>query len=47
MRTGMNRLTNELEIYLDKDEAEQMQQMVRGASLTHRRTFYKLLEEKL
>ena len=25
MRTGMNRLTNELEIYLDKEEAEQMQ----------------------
>ena len=47
MRTGMNRLTNELEIYLDKEEAEQMQQMVREASLTHRRTFYKLLEEKL
>lgn len=47
MRTGVNRLTNELEIYLDKEEAEQMQQMVRGASLTHRRTFYKLLEEQL
>ena len=47
MRTGMNRLTNELEIYLDKEEAEQMQQMVRGASLIHSRTFYKILEEKL
>ena len=47
MRTGVNRLTNELEIYLDKEEAEQMQQMVRGSSLTHRRMFYKLLEEQL
>ena len=43
----MNRLTNELEIYLDRDEAEQMQQMVRGASLIHRRTFQRILEEKL
>ena len=47
MRTGVNRLTNELEIYLDKEEAEQMQQMVRGASLVHRRTFQRILEEKL
>ena len=47
MRTGMNRLTNELEIYLDKEEYEQMKQMVRGESLTHRRTFYNILEEQL
>jgi len=47
MRTGMNRLTNELEIYLDKEEAEQMQQMVRGASIVHKRMFQKILEEQL
>ena len=43
----MNRLTNELEIYLDREEAEQMQAMVRGASLPHRRIFQKILEERL
>ena len=36
--------TGEMEIYLTPDEAEQMKEMVRGASLPQRRTFYKLLE---
>ena len=44
MRAGKNPRTGEMEIYLTPDEAEQMKEMVRGASLPQRRTFYKLLE---
>jgi len=45
MRAGKNMLTNEVEIYLDADEAEEMKEMIRSAKLPHRRTFHKLLSE--
>lgn len=44
MRAGKNSTTGESEIYLTPDEAEKMKAMVRGASLPHRQTFFKLLE---
>lgn len=44
MRAGKNEITGESELYLTPEEAEQMKQMVRGASLPHRQTFHKLLE---
>lgn len=44
MRAGKHPVTGKSEIYLEPDEAEQMKEMVRGASLPQRRTFYKLLE---
>ena len=45
MRAGKNSTTGESEIYLTPEEAEQMKQMVRVASLPHRQLFHKLLEE--
>lgn len=45
MRAGKNSTTGESEIYMTPEEAEQMKQMVQGASLPLRRTFYKLLQE--
>lgn len=45
MRAGLNPKTGESEIYLTADEAEQMKDMVRGASLPLRRVFHKLLKE--
>lgn len=44
MRAGKHPVTGKSEIYLEPDEAEQMKEMVKGASLPQRRTFYKLLE---
>jgi hypothetical protein len=44
MRACKNSTTGESEIYLSPEEAEQMKQMVRGASLPHRQVFHKLLE---
>ena len=44
MRAGKHPVTGKSVIYLEPDEAEQMKEMVRGASLPIRRTFYKLLE---
>ena len=47
MRAGKHPFTGEVEIYLQPDEAEEMkemEEMVRGASLPLRRTFYKLLQ---
>lgn len=44
MRAGKNSTTGESEIYLTPEEAEQMKEMVRGASLPHRQVFHKLLE---
>lgn len=45
MRAGKNPLTNESEIYLDAEEAEQLKEMIRSAKLPHRRLFHKLLSE--
>ena len=44
MRAGKHPITGMVEIYLTPEEAEQMKQMVRGASLPHRQVFHKLLE---
>ena len=45
MRIGVNPVTFEKEISLTDDEAKQMVEMVKGASLNHRRTFHKLITE--
>ena len=45
MRAGRNPNTGESEIYLSADEAEQMKEMVRGASLPLRRVFHKLIKD--
>ena len=45
MRAGKNEITGESEIYLTHDEAEQMKEMVRGASLPHRQLFHDLLSK--
>ena len=44
MRAGKNPTTGESEIYLSEAEAEQMKEMVRGASLPLKQVFNKLLE---
>lgn len=43
MRAGINPTTHEREIYLNEDEAKEMQAMIAGASLPQRRMFHKLL----
>ena len=43
MRVGKNPVTGESEMYLNEAEAEQMKEMVRGASLPLRRVFHKIL----
>lgn len=45
MRAGKNTITGESEIYLTPDEAEQMKEMVRGASLPQRQLFHDLLSK--
>lgn len=45
MRAGKNPTTGESEIYLNEAEADQMKEMVKGASLPLRRVFHKLLKE--
>ena len=45
MRVGKQPITGENEIYLNDEEAEQMKEMVRGASLPHRRMFNVILKE--
>ena len=45
MRVGKNPVTGESEIYLSEAEAEQMKEMVKGASLPLRRVFYPVLKE--
>ncbi len=45
MRVGKHPITGENEIYLNDEEAEQMKEMVRGASLPLRRVFYPVLKE--
>lgn len=45
MRVGKNPTTGESEIYLTEAEAEQIKEMVHGASLPLRRVFHKLLSE--
>lgn len=44
MRAGRN-TEGEAEIHLTPEEAEEMKEMVRGAKLPLRRTFFKLLSE--
>ena len=45
MRAGKNPITGEAEVYMTEAEAEQMKEMVRGASLPHRRMFNVILTE--
>lgn len=45
MRAGKNPKTGESEIYLNEAEAEQMKEMVKGASLPLRRVFYPIIKE--
>ena len=45
MRAWKNTITGESEIYLTPDEAEQMKEMVRGASLPQRQMFHELLSK--
>ena len=45
MRVGKNPKTGEAEVYMTEAEAEQMKEMVRGASLPHRRMFNVILKE--
>ncbi len=40
-------LTNELEIYLDEDEAAELKEIVRCAKLPQRRTLFKKLMDVL
>ena len=45
MRIGKNPTTGENEIYLSDAEAEQMKEMVKGASLPLRRVFYPIIRD--
>lgn len=47
MRAGKNMLTNELEIYLDEDEAAELKEIVRCAKLPQRRTLFNKLMDVL
>lgn len=47
MRAGKNNLTNEFEIYLDEDEAEELKEIVKCAKLPQRRTLWRKLMEAL
>lgn len=47
MRAGKNMLTNELEIYLDEDEAAELKEIVKCAKLPQRRTLFKKLMDVL
>lgn len=44
MREGMNRVTNEFEIYLSPEEAEEMKKALRSSGLVHTRRFHKLID---
>jgi hypothetical protein len=45
MRYGMNRVTNEFEIYLSEEEAQEMKAALKSSGLIHRRKFHKLIEQ--
>ena len=45
MRVGKHPITGENEIFLNYEEGEHMKEMVRGASLPHRRMFNVILKE--
>ena len=45
MRIGKNPVTFESELYLTDDEVQELKEMVRGASLPHRRVFNIILKE--
>jgi hypothetical protein len=45
MRAGWNKLTNEAEIYLSPEEAEDLKEIISSARLDKARTFYKILKE--
>ena len=41
----MNRVTNEFEIYLSEEEAQEMKAALKSSGLIHRRKFHKLIEQ--
>ena len=45
MRYGMNRVTNEFEIYLSEEEAQEMKAALKSSGLVHSRKFHKLIDE--
>lgn len=45
MRIGKNPVTFESELYLTDDEVQELKEMVKGASLPHRRVFNIILKE--
>lgn len=45
MRYGMNRVTNEFEIYLSEEEAQEMKAALKSSGLIHRRKFHRLIEQ--
>lgn len=45
MRVGRNNITNENELYLSDEEAEELKEIVRGSRLDRARTFYQILKE--
>ena len=44
MRAGVNKLTEETEIYLDSEECAMLQDIIRGCHLPQKRVFQKILE---
>lgn len=45
MRYGMNKISNEFEIYLSEEEAQEMKAALKSSGLVHRRKFHKLIEQ--
>jgi hypothetical protein len=45
MRVGKNQITNEAELYLSPEEAEDLKTIIRGSRLDIARSFYKVLKE--
>ena len=45
MRYGMNRVTNEFEIYLSEEEAQEIKAALKSSGLVHSRKFHKLIEQ--
>ena len=47
MRAGKNPISNEFELYLDDDEAQELKEIVESAKLPQRRTLWRKLMEVL
>ena len=44
MRSGMNKISNEFEIYLSEEEAQEMKAALKSSGLIHRRKLHKLID---